>query len=344
MVIDSNVYWIPEGLFTDEELQKKFFDAIPAEYDWYGKLEPIPGTDKSQIILQKPEGSNNLNYVQGEYFTEGILADMDRGGVDVGLLKAPGCHEWLTPELCHIFNEGMAQCSKESGGRLIPLAIVRPDSAEAVDELQYCVEKLGMKAVQLCAHYGNSYLDDPKFAPFFEKLNDYGLTAYVHHTPVPVEYRTFLDYDNVRRSYGRVVDQGLAIGRELYSGFFDKYPNVKLVHSMLGGGFFSIAEMMMPHGGPKGAVSRFQGAEVGDIRGQFKNNIFFETSHSQPWGKKALEAAVEILGADHIVYGSSYPVNREWMTGGAQFVRDLDITEEEKQMILCGNARRLYGV
>ncbi len=345
MVIDANVYWIPEELFTDEELKEKFFAAIPAQYDWHGRMEEIPGTGRKQIILEKPEGSPNLNYVQGEYTTAGILKDMDEGGVDIGLLKAPGCHEWLTPELCHIFNEGMAECAKESGGRLIPLAVVAPASEEAVDELTYCVEELGMKAVQLCAHYGNSYLDDPKFRPFFEKLNEYGMTAYVHHTPVPVEYRTFLDYDNVRRSYGRVVDQGLAISRELYGGVFDRYPNIRLVHSMLGGGFFAVSEMMMPHGpsASQDSVGRFQGAETGDIKGQFRENIYFEMSHSQPWGKKQLEAAVEILGADHIVYGSSYPVRREWMTGGAQFVRDLDISEEEKEMILCENAKRLYG-
>ncbi len=346
MVIDANVYWIPESLFTDEDLLKKFFDAIPAEYDWYGKIEDIPGTDRKQIVLEKPKGDPNLNYVQGEYTTSGILAAMDEGGVDIGLLKAPGCHEWLTPELCHIFNEGMAKCASESNGRLIPLAVVAPDSPNAIDELDYCVNELGMKAVQLCAHYGNSYLDDEKFASFFEKLNELGLTVYVHHTPVPVEYKTFLAYDNVRRSYGRVVDQGLAIGRELYSGFFDRYPNIKMVHSMLGGGFFAISEMMMPHGraASKDTVDRFQSAGTGDISAQFKNNIYFEMSHAQPWGKKQLLAAIDILGADHIVYGSSYPVRREWMTGGVEYVRDLDISDEEKDLILCENAKRLYEI
>jgi predicted TIM-barrel fold metal-dependent hydrolase len=31
-----------------------------------------------------------------------------------------------------------------------------------------------------------------------------------------------------------------------------------------------------------------------------------------------------------------------WLTGGADFVRKLDITEEEKNLILNGNAERLY--
>lgn len=67
-------------------------------------------------------------------------------------------------------------------------------------------------------------------------------------------------------------------------------------------------------------------------------------SHSQPWGKDILETAVKILGADHIIYGSSYPVKQVWMTGGPAFVREPDITEEEKALILEGNARRIYGI
>ncbi len=342
MIVDANMYWLPEALFTDEALQKQFFAAIPAQYGWHGRLETLPDSGKKQIVLEKPEGSANLNYVQGEYALEVQLADMDSAGIDVGFLKVPGCHEWLTPELCDIINEGIAAPAQASTVRLVALASIAPGSAEAVSELEYCAGTLGMKAVQLCAHYGDKYLDDPVFAPFFEKLNELGMTAYVHHTPVPVDYQSFLAYNNVRRSYGRVVDQGLAIGRELYSGMFDKYPNVRLVHSMLGGGFFAIAEMMMPHGpAPSESVSRFQAAG-GDIRRQYRENICFETSHAQPWGKVQLEAAVKIYGADHIIYGSSYPVRKVWLTGGPDYVRSLDITEEEKALILGENAMRVY--
>ena len=57
-----------------------------------------------------------------------------------------------------------------------------------------------MRGVQLCAHYGEYYLDDDVFAPLFERLNAYGMNAYVHHTPVPVEYASIADYNNLRRT------------------------------------------------------------------------------------------------------------------------------------------------
>ena len=67
-------------------------------------------------------------------------------------------------------------------------------------------------------------------------------------------------------------------------------------------------------------------------------------SHAQPWGTVLLETAVKILGADHIVYGSSSPVKAVWRNEGPAYVRALNISEEEKDMMLCGNARLLYHV
>lgn len=342
MVVDANVYWIPETLFTDVRLQKRFFEAIPEQYGWHGKIENVPGTEYQQIVLEKPAGYPNLNYLQGDYTLGGILKDMDDAGIDCAMLKVPGCHEWMTPELCHLFNEGMAEFFHLSKGRLIPSAVVAPGSIEAVSELDYCVEKLGMKSIQLCAHYGDKYLDDLEFAPFFERVNAYKMPVYVHHTPVPVDYQSFLTYNKVRRSYGRVVDQGIAICRELYSGMFDRYPDVKMIHSMLGGGFFAIAELMMPSiASPGEHINRFQ-ASGGTAIQRWRENIYFEMSHAQPWGKEPLEAAIKICGADHIIWGSSYPVRKEWQLGGPDFVRSLDISEEDKELLLSGNAIRIY--
>lgn len=75
-----------------------------------------------------------------------------------------------------------------------------------------------------------------------------------------------------------------------------------------------------------------------------KITFFFEMSHAQPWGKSQLECAIKIFGAEHVLFGSSYPVRKEWLVSGADFVRQLNISENEKDMILYENARKLYGL
>ncbi len=346
MVIDANMYWIPESIFTDDALMEKFLGEVPAEFGWYGRCEEIPGADgKKQVVLEKPEGSPNLNYVQGDYTLSGMLADLDDAGVEKAVLKVPGCHEWMSLEMCHLFNDGMYEYGQESNGRLIPLAVVPPfGTPESIAELKRCHDELGMNAVQVSAHYGETYLDDEKFSAFFDAVNDLGMNVYVHHTPIPAEYNSFCTYNNVRRSYGRCVDQGLAVGREVFSDFFVKHPNIKMVHSMLGGGYFAISAMMFPQQAKKTeAVSRFK-SDSGEMAQRFSEHIYFEMSHAQPWGKAQLECAVKVLGADHIIFGTSYPVRKEWLTGGPSFVRELDISEEEKELILSENAQKLYSI
>ena len=148
-----------------------------------------------------------------------------------------------------------------------------------------------------------------------------------------------------RRSYGRCMDQTIAISREVFSGMFDELPDMKLIHSMLGGAFFAYLNSMFRRtpSAQKDMANRFV-TDTDRFCDQIRDNIFYEMSHAQPWGKELLECAVKILGADHIIFGSSYPVRAEWLTEGAAFVQKLDISEEEKKMILGENAENIYNL
>ncbi len=340
MVIDANVYWLPKELFTDRNVLDAFIRAVPREYDVLAKSYMNDKGDAA-ISVEKPFGCENLNYFASDYDLDKQLGDMDEAGVDMAIMKLPGCQEWLTLELCRMINDASAKHEKESGGRLKALAVVPPFGDEAcISELKRCVNELHMKGVQMSAHYGNHYLDHPMFRVMLKAINDLEIPVYVHHTPIPVDNSSLLDYNNLRRSFGRCQDQIIAIGRELFSGMFMELKNLKMVHSMLGGGYQTFKEMLMPRDSGGGRFDTGTDA----VRKYLDENIFFEMSHAQPWGKENLETAVKILGADHIIYGSSYPVKKVWMTGGPQHVRALDISEDSKDLMLCKNARRIYGV
>lgn len=342
MIIDSNLYWFDESIFDSSKQLESFLSSVPKHYDtdaYYKKLED----GRTQIVIERPKGFENLNYLQGEYELATILEDMDQAGIDKAILKIPGCHEWLTLEQCKKFNNGMYEYMNRSNGRLIPLAVVPPvGTQEVFDEIKRCFEELKFSGVQLVTHYGKYYLDDEQFSSFFKELNKYQATVYIHHTPVPTQYEALFEYTNIRRSYGRCADQLTSVCRELYSGFFEKYPNLTFVHSMLGGGFFALKNMLMPHKkSSKDTVQRLEGDQT-NVEKHLVENIYFEMSHAQPWGKESLEHAIKMVGADHVIFGSSYPVRREWLTEGAAFIQDLEINETEKSLILGGNAERLY--
>lgn len=339
MICDANMYWLPEELFTDNTMQKEFLSCIPEQYGWYRHIEELTDGTK-EFILEKPKGFPSLNYRSGEYSLAYQLSAMRQAGVDKGILKLPGCQEFLSLDLCREFNDRMAEHVKESGGKLTALAVVPPYAErENMKELERCHEELHMNTVQLSAHYGKSYLDEEKFAPFFACLNDLHMNAYVHHTPVPVEYGKFADYDNVRRFYGRIVDQGLAVSRELWSGFFDRYPNLHFAHSMMGGAFYAIRDMLLPKGG--GDSGRFA-SDKGHMAEVLKDHIWFEMSHAQPWGKDGLSFAIRTFGADRVIYGSSFPVKKNWQQDGPKFVENLGLSNENLEAVLFGNAEQFY--
>ena len=94
MIIDINMHHLPEDLFTNEKTLEGFLSTAPrgfGEVAYLGSLES--GT--RQLILEKPKGCQNLNYVEGDYSLEAKLRAMDDAGVDVAILRVPVWQEWL---------------------------------------------------------------------------------------------------------------------------------------------------------------------------------------------------------------------------------------------------------
>ena len=344
MVIDANMHWLPGDFFKDKSLRDSFIYAVPSAYGEYAKVSTIPGTQTQQVVIEKPKGYENLNFAETQYDSVNRLKDMDSAGINKAILRIPCWQEWLSLETCKVVNDLLAKHIRQYPGRFLALAVVPPwGSQGCLDEVDRCLQDLGFSGVQLAAHYGRLYLDEEEFEPYFAKLNRLDIPVVVHHTPLPVDYNSLIKYTNLRRQYGRCVDQATAVGRELFSGMFGKFPNLKFIHSMLGGGFFTYVNMLAPRKvGVKEEMERFEVADK--VREYLARNLFFDISGAPQWGKDQLECAVKVLGADHILYGSSHPIRREWFTKGVDYIKSLDISEEGKSLILGGNAARLFHI
>ncbi len=200
-----------------------------------------------------------------------------------------------------------------------------------------------MVGVQLACHYGQLYLDDEAFKPYLKVLDEMGVPVIVHHTPLPVYWQSIYEFTNLRREFGRVVDQATALGRELFSGMFEEFPHLKFIHTMFGGNWFANQNLTTPHKSKKNeALARLDTSEADRIEKYLKNNIFYDMTHPASWGQAQVECAVKVCGADHLLFGSSFPVVYGWMSSGVDFVKQIDITEEERELIFQGNAARLF--
>jgi predicted TIM-barrel fold metal-dependent hydrolase len=92
-------------------------------------------------------------------------------------------------------------------------------------------------------------------------------------------------------------------------------------------------------------MQRLDATGAEKIQQYLNENIFYDMTHPHSWGKQQVEAAIGISGADHYLFGSSFPVFYGWMGQGVDFVENtLDITAEERAAVLSGNAKRLFNL
>jgi uncharacterized protein len=335
-VVDINIHHLPEDLFSNEKILNGFLSTAPRGFGEIARVETLD-TGKQQLILEKPKGYQNLNYVDGDYSAEAKLAAMDDAGVDYGVMRVPVWQEWLGLETCQAVNDNAYEIAQRSNGRLFATACVPPwGGKENIYELERCVKELGAVGVQLACHYGQLYLDDEVFEPYLKVISDLDVPVIVHHTPLPVEFRSVIDYTNLRREFGRIIDQGVAVGRELFSGLFMRLPNLRFIHTML----------LTPHMSNKQeAIIRLDPTGREQIEGFLKNNIFFDLTHPHSWGKDQVECALKVNGADHYLFGSSFPVFYGWMSQGVAFIQDeLQISDEDRELVMYGNAKRLFNL
>lgn len=347
-VIDDNMHFLPTDLFTNEKVLKGFLYSAPITLGMKAYLDKTPDGTKDQIVLATDDGSEILNYVEGDYTLETKIRAMDEAGVDIAMLRMPVWQEWLPLEMCKIVNDQAAEMCRRSEGRLVANAVVPPyGRSEDVDELKRCLEDLGMVGVQLACCYGNHFLDDELFRGYMKVLNDLKVPAVVHHTPGQNAFGNFKEYTVLRRELGRLNVQAAAVGREIYSGMFDEFPDLKFVHTMLGGNWFGLQNILAPHKSTKKkeAMNRLATNVDRDAYERYMaNNIYFDACHAMSWGKDQLECAVKAHGADHILMGSSFPVFYEWLARSVESINALDVTQEEKDLILGGNAARIFNL
>ena len=345
MIIDINMHHLPEDLFTNEKVLDGFLSTAPRSFGEIVSLGTVESGAK-QLILEKPKGYQNLNYVEGDYSLEAKLRAMDDAGVDKAILRVPVWQEWLRLETCKIVNDNAADMCKRSKGRLFSTACVPPwGGKDNLYELERCIKDLGMVGVQVACHYGQLYLDDEAFRPYLEVLNDMKVPVIVHHTPLPVHWQSIYEYTNLRREFGRIVDQATAVGRELFSGIFDEFPDLKFIHTMFGGNWFANYNLMIPKKGKKKeAMLRLDMTEGERITKYLKNNIFYDMTHPASWGKEQVECAIKVCGADHILFGTTFPVFYNWMNEGVEFMKTLDLSEADRELITSGNAIRIFNL
>lgn len=273
------------------------------------------------------------------------LDRMDRQNVETSVLSVVGGFCWIESQpldvsvpLCRAVNDRFsALCTAHPGRFAAFAALPLTDMTAAAAELERALSLPGMIGVQVPGNLFLTAKDAEAARPLLDILNRHSATLFVHHGPRPGDAfpKVGGETDNARRRNG-TLDMQASLSSVMVTlcltDFMKAYPNVTAVVHNLGGNIPYEVERMdhrclldTPH--EELPSARFR-----------KSGVYVDCNS---FGPRAIEAAVALYGADHIVCGTDGTAfGVDWTRKALTEAR---ISEDERQSILTRNALEIMG-
>src|SRR3954471_22555427 len=252
-----------------------------------------------------------------------------------------------TPPLARLANDGMHEICQKPPDLFPAFAASLPlnNVAASLEEMDRAIGKLGAKGIQIFTNMNGRPMDDPEFFPIFERMaNKYQLPIWVH----PVRTAKFRDYPGEEKSkyemwwlFGWPYETSVFMGRMVFSGMFDKLPNLKIITHHLGAMVPFLSHRVgygMDQFGARTSDEDYEG-----LRKRMKKRpvdyfkLFYNDTSINGWAS-GIRCGLDFFGADHVLFGTDCPFDPE---GGPLFIRET-MKAFDKLKLKDGDRRKLY--
>jgi len=295
-----------------------------------------PSKDGPRAIMW--DGAPFMTPQEGHLDYEKRIEAMNDARVDMAVLTltCPNVY-WGGPEIslkaAQVMNDDMARAQTQWPDRIRWMASLPwqyPD--KAVAELDRACVK-GAVGVIVLANVNGESLTDAKFAPIWQAIDRRGLPVLMHPTAPPGMPEMDMRVYNLIASVGFMFDTTLAVARMIFDGFFDTYPNLKLIASHAGAA--------LPY-----LVGRFDicfenmnacRVKIDRPPAEYLRRIYYD---AVTYRQESLNLCVEVGGADKVMYGSDYPHNIGDMVGCLARVNALP--DKQAAAVRSQNAERIF--
>ena len=259
-------------------------------------------------------------------------------------------------ELSQIGSDAMAELCQKYPERFPAFIGTAPmNNPEAcVEECRRAIEDLGAVGMQIFTNISGDPLDLEEYAPFFEYMNSVKKPVWMH----PARGMNMADYRNESRSeyeiwwtFGWPYETSAAMARMVFSGFFDRWPDLKIITHHAGGMIPFFEGRVGPGWDQMGARTTDR-----DLK-QVLNNLkrphleYFKEFYADTasfGSRKAIEHAIEFFGEDRVLFASDAPFDPE---GGPMYIREtirileeMDISDTLRRKLFQDNAVNLLGL
>jgi predicted TIM-barrel fold metal-dependent hydrolase len=255
-------------------------------------------------------------------------------------------------EMMRLMNDGLAELVVRHPDRFpaFAAALSLHDVDAALAEIGRA-DAMGAIGFQICTHMRGIPLDHPRFAPLFDEIARRRLSIWLHPVRGPTP-----DYPTEKKSryeiwwcFGWPYDSTVAMSRLVFSGLFDRHPDLKIItHHM--GAMIPYFEGRIVQGWGLEMGSRTPPSDADLLPGPLQRpaqdyfKMFYaDTALSGAVG--ATRCGLDYFGADKVVFASDFPFDAE---GGSYLVREtikaldaLELSEAVRHQIDIGNISKL---
>ncbi len=229
---------------------------------------------------------------------------MERHEIDAAVmsLSPPGVwfgDQGLADELARMVNERTAALVRSAPARFAGLAVLPlPDVDRALHELEHALDVLGLDGVALLSNVGGRYPGDPGWEPLFAELDRREAYVFLHpnaapHPPPLPQHPIWM--------YEFPFDTTRAVASLIYSGTLERRPRMRVQLAHLGGTTPFLAHRLASLHDRE--PERTGAAPAGALA--YLRRLYYDTGLSN--NTLALDATLEIAGADRIVFGTDWP-------------------------------------
>jgi aminocarboxymuconate-semialdehyde decarboxylase len=266
-----------------------------------------------------------------------LLGSLEPAGVRARVLSTP--LEFLKEarggagsRLVERINDAMGELVARHPGRLHGLATVDAyGGAPAAQELRRAV-RLGLRGVFMESAKGPLLPDAPEALPTLATAAELGVPVFLHPVADPDLDARFRKFGRMGLRLTRSTINAAALYALLEAGLFERFSGLRVVVTAL-----ALGGVLLAAGSPDGARLRR------DTPPAKRRHVYIDTTGMDPVG---LRAAIDVVGADHVVTGTDWPVVREEGVPARlrAMLQGMGLDQAACEAIAGGNALRLLGV
>lgn len=237
----------------------------------------------------------------------------------------------LAVKLCVAFNDAISTAHRQHPQRLIGFACLPFQNPQlALQELDRAARLPGIRGIYMATAVRDRELSDPGFFPVYERMAELGLPLFLH--PMMINNERMKQFYLIN-TCGNPFDTALAASHLIFGGVLDAFPKLEICLPHAGGALPILRGRL-----DRGFDTRNECKTIPRRPSEYLKRFTYDTIS---YNDEILQDLVDLVGADRIMMGSDYCFDIAYEEPVKVVTQMKTLSEQQKQQILGGNARRL---